>query len=52
MLDLVCYLLAVVLAGLAAITPSTWPTLDRTRMLAAAITAFAIPFVIHTGQHQ
>jgi len=50
-LDLTCYLLAVVIAGLAAITPSTVPAFDRTRMLAAAFAAFAVPFVIHAGQH-
>lgn len=51
MLELVCYLLAVILAGLAAITPNTTPMLDRTRMLAAAFCAFAVPALVHAGQH-
>jgi hypothetical protein len=51
MLTLICFLLAAVFAGLAAIVPNSTPALDRTRMLAAAFTAFVIPLVVHAGQH-
>jgi hypothetical protein len=50
-LELICYLLAVVLAGLASIAPNGAAPFDRTRLLAAAFCAFAVPFVIHAGQH-
>ena len=51
MLELICYLLAVVLSGLAAIAPTSSAPFDRARLLAAAFCAFAVPFVIHAGQH-
>jgi hypothetical protein len=50
-LDLICYLIAVVIWGLAAIAPNATPALDRVRMVAAGLVAFGIPFVIHAGQH-
>jgi hypothetical protein len=51
MLDLICYLIAVVIWGLSALTPNTTPALDRVRMVAAGLVAFGIPFVVHAGQH-
>jgi hypothetical protein len=50
-LDLICYLIAVVIWGLAAIAPNATPALDRVRMVAVGLVAFGIPFVIHAGQH-
>ncbi|MCW2899005.1 MAG: hypothetical protein JWO67_1270 [Streptosporangiaceae bacterium] len=50
-LDLICYLLAVVLAGLAAIAPTSSPPFDRVRLLSAAFVAFVVPALIHAGQH-
>ncbi len=49
MLDLICYLLALVLAGLAALAPNS-PPFDRVRLLAAAFTAFVLPFVVHAAE--
>lgn len=45
MLAFICYLLAVIFGLLAVLGPSH-PSLDRARMLAAAFTAFAVPFMV------
>ncbi len=51
MLELVCYLLAVVFGVLAALAGPPLPPLDRTRMLALALTCFVIPALVHAAQH-
>lgn len=50
MLDLVCYLLAVIFGALAVFAAPPLPPLDRTRLLAAAFTAFVVPFLVHAAQ--
>lgn len=50
MLELVCYLLAVVFGTLAVMAGPPLPPLDRTRLLAAAFTVFVIPFLVHAAQ--
>jgi hypothetical protein len=50
MLEFICYLLAVILAGVAAIAPAMSPSFDRVKLLSAAFVAFVIPFLVHAGQ--
>lgn len=50
MLELLCYLLAVIFGSLATLAGPPLPPLDRTRLLAAAFTAFVIPFLVHAAQ--
>jgi hypothetical protein len=47
MLELVCYLIAVVLLGLAAVLPD--PT-RRDRIAYAGLCVFAVPFLVHAVQ--
>jgi hypothetical protein len=49
-LDLVCYLLAVIFGALATLAGPPLPPLDRTRLLAAAFTCFVIPALVHAAQ--
>jgi hypothetical protein len=49
LLDLICYLLAVIFSGLAALAPPL-PPLDRTRLIAAALCCLAIPAMVHAAQ--
>lgn len=49
MVNLICYLVAVVLAGLAAILPDGMP--HRDRLAYAALCAFAIPSFVYAAQH-
>lgn len=49
MLELVCYLLALVF-GLLAVLGPPHPQLDRVRLLAAGFTAFVIPLLVHAAQ--
>lgn len=49
MLELVCYLLALVFAVLAVVGPPH-PALDRVRLLAAAFGAYTVPFLVHAAQ--
>lgn len=51
MLELCCYLLAVVFGTLAVFAGPPLPPMDRTRLLAAAFTAFVIPALVHAAQH-
>lgn len=51
MLDLFCYLLAVIFGGLAVFAGPPLPPLDRTRLLAAGFTCFVIPAMVHAAQH-
>lgn len=46
MLDLVCYLLAVIFGALAVFAGPPLPPMDRTRLLAAAFTCFVIPLLV------
>ncbi|MFJ2630847.1 hypothetical protein ACIO6U_02635 [Streptomyces sp. NPDC087422] len=48
MLELVCYLVAMVLLGLAAILPATVP--HRDRLAYAGLCPFTIPFFVHAVQ--
>jgi hypothetical protein len=50
-LELLCYLLAVIFGGLATLSGPPLPPLDRTRLLAAAFTCFVIPAMVHAAQH-
>ncbi len=49
MLDLICYLLAVILGALAALAPGSM-TLDRFRLFAAAFVCFTLPFLVHAAE--
>jgi hypothetical protein len=49
MLELVCYLIAVILLALAALLPQAVPYRDR--IAYAGLAAFVIPFLVHAGQH-
>ena len=49
MLELICYLVAVVLLGLAAVLPPTVP--HRDRLAYAGLCAFVIPFFVHAVQN-
>lgn len=49
MLNLICYLVAVVLLGLAAILPDAMP--NRDRLAYAAICAAVIPSFVYAAQH-
>jgi len=50
MLELVCYLLALIFGALAALAGPPFPALDRTRLLAAAFTCFVIPLLVHAAR--
>lgn len=50
MLELVCYLLAVIFGALAVLAGPPLPPLDRTRLLALAFTCFVIPSLVHAAQ--
>lgn len=47
MLELVCYLLAVIFCGLAVLSPLP-AALDRLRLLCAALGCFVLPFLVDT----
>lgn len=49
MLDLLCYTLAFVLLGVAAIAPAAVPYRDR--MIAAGLAAWVLPTLVTTVQH-
>lgn len=49
MLELVCYLLALVF-GIFAVLGPPLPPLDRVRLLSAAFTCFVIPLLVHAAQ--
>lgn len=49
MLNLICYLVAVVLFGLAAVLPAAVPCRDR--IAYAGLCAFAIPAFVYAAQH-
>lgn len=49
MLDLLCYLLALIFSGLAVFSGPPLPSLDRIRLLAAGFTCFVIPFLVHAA---
>lgn len=51
MLELFCYLLAVIFGALAVFAAPPLPPLDRTRLLAAAFTCFVIPAMVHAAQN-
>lgn len=51
MLELICYLLAVIFGALAVFGAPPLPPMDRTRLLAAAFTCFVIPVLVHTAHH-
>ncbi len=50
MLDLICYLVSVIFGALAVFAAPPLPPMDRTRLLAAAFTAFVIPALVHAAQ--
>jgi hypothetical protein len=50
MLELVCYLLALIFALLAVLAPQLPPNIDRVRLLAAAFTCFVIPLLVHAAR--
>lgn len=50
MLELICYLLAVVFGALATLAGPPLPPLDRSRLLAAAFTCFVIPALVHAAE--
>jgi len=49
MLELLCYLLAVIFGGLAVFAGPPLPPMDRARLLAAGFTAFVIPSLVHAA---
>lgn len=50
MLELVCYLLALIFGLLAVLAPQLPPSLERVRLLAAAFACFVIPFLVHAAK--
>lgn len=50
MLELVCYLLAVIFGSLAVFAAPPLPPLDRTRLLSAAFVCFVIPFLVEAAK--
>lgn len=50
MLELICYLLALVFALLAVLAPQLPPSMDRVRLLAASFACFVIPALVHAAQ--
>lgn len=50
MLDLICYLIALVLAALAVFSGPPLPSMDRTRLLAASFAAYLVPFLVHATE--
>ncbi len=50
MLELICHLLALIFGGLAVFAAPPLPPMDRTRLLAAAFTAFVVPFLVNAAQ--
>lgn len=50
MLELVCYLLALIFAGLAVATPPIHASVDRLWLLCAAFTCFVIPLLVHAAE--
>jgi hypothetical protein len=49
-LELICYLLALIFALLAAIAPALPPSFDRVRVLSAAFACFVIPFLVDAAK--
>ncbi|MEU0181788.1 hypothetical protein ABZ312_11455 [Streptomyces sp. NPDC006207] len=49
MLELICYLAALILAAIAVLAPNS-PPFDRVRFLAAAFAAYVIPALVHAAQ--
>lgn len=49
MLELICYLLALIFALLAVLGPAH-PKVDRLQLLAAAFAAFVVPALVHAAQ--
>jgi hypothetical protein len=50
-LELVCYLLALIFGLLAVLAPQLPPSLDRVRLLSAAFVCFVIPALVHAAQN-
>lgn len=50
MLEFICYLTALVLGLLAALTGPPFPPMDRVRLLAAAFVASLVPALVHAAQ--
>lgn len=49
-LELVCYLLALVFALIAVLAPSPPASFDRLRILAVAAACFVVPFLVHAAE--
>jgi hypothetical protein len=49
-LELVCYLLALIFGLLAVLAPALPPNFDRVRLLAAAFTCFVVPLLVHAAK--
>lgn len=50
MLELVCYLLALVFVALAVVGPHMHAAVDRLWLLCAAFLCFVIPFLVHAAE--
>lgn len=50
MLELVCYLLALIFAALAVVGPHVHATVDRLWLLCAAFLCFVIPALVHAAE--
>ena len=50
MLELVCYLLALIFAALAVISPPIHASVDRLWLLCAAFVCFIIPLLVHAAR--
>ncbi len=50
MLELVCYLLALIFGLLAVLAPQLPPSMDRVRLLSAAFVCFVIPLLVHAAR--
>jgi hypothetical protein len=50
MLDVVCYILAVVAWLIATLAPNS-AAFDRARFIAAGLVAFALPLLVNAAQH-
>lgn len=50
MLELICYLLALIFGLLAVLAPALPPNFDRLRLLAAGFTCFVVPLLVHAAK--
>lgn len=49
-LELVCYLLALIFGLLAVLAPALPPNFDRVRLLAAGFVCFIVPLLVHAAK--